>query len=214
MQVEIFSDVACPWCYLGKARFERALAAFPQADDVEVVYRPYQLRPDKAERPEPHHEWMAANYQSSAAGIVAGEARLVELGRAEGLTFDFERTVENNTLLAHRLLRLALLEFGPKIQAVLKDRLLTAHFAEGKDIGDRAVLADLAAEAGLDRDRAVAFLATDEGREEVLAEIELAQRTGITAVPTFVFEGKWAVQGGQPTDTFLQALEQVAKETA
>jgi predicted DsbA family dithiol-disulfide isomerase len=145
---------------------------------------------------------------------VRGEAQIKQVARAEGLTFDFERTIENNTLLAHRLLRHALLGYGPKIQAALKDRLFTAHFAEGADIGDRDTLAGLAAEAGLDRDRAVAFLATDEGREEVLAEIEAAQQAGITAVPTFVFEGKWAVQGGQTSSTFLRLLEQVAEETA
>ncbi|WP_431958756.1 DsbA family oxidoreductase [Actinacidiphila sp. bgisy160] len=210
MKVEIYSDIACPWCYVGKRRFERALAAFPQADQVEVVYRPFQLAPDKSETPEPHRAYLNERYGPQSAAM---DARLEELGRAEGLAFDFDRAIENNTLLAHRLLWHALNAYGAKEQAALKDRLLVAHFAEGADVGDRATLAALAAEAGLDRDRAAAFLASDEGLEEVLAEIDDARGIGVNAVPTFVFEGKWAVQGGQESSTFLRVLEQVAKET-
>ncbi|TKA08541.1 DsbA family oxidoreductase [Actinacidiphila oryziradicis] len=210
MKVEIYSDIACPWCYVGKRRFERALAAFPQADSVEVVYRPYQLVPDKSEQPEPHRQYLTQRFGPQAEAM---DARLVELGRVEGLPFDLDRAIENNTLLAHRLLWHALTVYGPKVQGALKDRLLTAHFAEGADIGDRHTLADLAAQAGVDRDGAAAFLASDDGREEVLAEIDEARQLGITAVPTFVFEGQWAVQGGQESSTFLSVLEQVAKGT-
>jgi predicted DsbA family dithiol-disulfide isomerase len=176
-----------------------------------VVYRPYQLVPDKSEQPEPHRQYLAQRFGPQAEAM---DARLVELGRAEGLPFDFDRAIENNTLLAHRLLWHALTGYGPKVQAALKDRLLTAHFAEGADVGDPRALADLAAQAGLDRDRAAAFLASDEGRDEVLTEMDEARQLGITAVPTFVFEGQWAVQGGQESSTFLRMLEQVAKETA
>lgn len=210
MKVEIYSDIACPWCYVGKHRFERALAAFPGADSVEVIYRPYQLAPDKSEHPEPHREYLTARYGPQSAAM---DDRLAALGRAEGLPFDFDRVLETNTLLAHRLLWHALNAYGPAVQAALKHRLLTAHFAEGVDVGDRDALATLAAEAGLDRDRAAAFLASDDGREEVLTEIEESRALGITAVPTFVFEGQWAVQGGQETSTFLRVLEQVAAET-
>ncbi|MFF3949838.1 DsbA family oxidoreductase [Streptomyces sp. NPDC001902] len=210
MKVEIYSDIACPWCYVGKRRFERALAAFPQADQVEVVYRPFQLAPDKSDTPEPHRAYLDERYGPQSAAM---DARVAELGRAEGLAFDFDRAIENNTLLAHRLLWHALNAYGAKEQAALKDRLLVAHFAEGADVGDRATLAALAAEAGLDRDRAAAFLASDEGLAEVLAEIDDARSIGVNAVPTFVFEGKWAVQGGQETSTFLRVLEQVAQET-
>jgi predicted DsbA family dithiol-disulfide isomerase len=210
VKVEIYSDIACPWCYVGKHRFERALADFPGADTVEVVYRPYQLVPDKSEQPEPHREYLTARFGPQAAAM---DDRLAALGRAEGLPFDFDRILETNTLLAHRLLWHALTAYGPAVQGALKDRLLTAHFADGVDVGDRDALAALAAEAGLDRDRAAAFLASEEGREEVLAEIDDARAVGITAVPTFVFEGKWAVQGGQETSTFLRVLEQVAAET-
>jgi predicted DsbA family dithiol-disulfide isomerase len=133
------------------------------------------------------------------------DARLEEIGRAEGLAFD--------TLLAHRPLRHALTVYGPAEQVVPGDRLFVAHFAGGADVGDCDTLAGPAAEAGLDRDRAAAFLASDEGREEVLAGIDDARGIGVYAVPTFVFGGKWAVQGGRETSTFLRVLEQVAQET-
>ncbi|MDX3214802.1 DsbA family oxidoreductase [Streptomyces sp. ME02-6991-2B] len=210
MKVEIYSDVACPWCYIGKRRFERALADFPMADRVELVYRPFQLDPDKSTTPEPHRAYLDERYGPQSAAM---DARVAELGGAESLAFDFDRVIENNTLLAHRLLWHALNAYGAKEQAALKDRLLVAHFAEGADVGDRGTLAALAAEAGLDRDRAADFLASDEGRAEVLAEIDDARGIGVNAVPTFVFEGKWAVQGGQESSTFLRVLEQVAEET-
>lgn len=211
MKVEIYSDIACPWCYVGKTRFERALAAFPQAGTVEVVYRPFQLDPSAPEEPRSHSEMLRAKFGPQAAAM---DDRLAQLGAAEGITFDFGTVLENNSLLAHRLLRFALDEYGPEAQSRLKGRLMTAHFGEGMDIGDRAQLADAAAAVGLDRDAVTAFLAGEALRDEVLADIDEARALGISAVPTFVFEGKWVVKGGQETSTFLAALEQVAKETA
>ncbi|MFI0897155.1 DsbA family oxidoreductase [Streptomyces sp. NPDC020983] len=211
MKVEIYSDIACPWCYVGKARFERALAAFPKASGVEVVYRPFQLDPSAPHEPRPHHEVLAAKYGPQARAM---DARVTALGADEGITFDFDTVLENNSLLAHRLLRFALDTYGPAVQARLKGRLMAGHFGEGLDIGDRAQLADTAVAAGLDRDAVTAFLAGDDLTEEVLADIDEARQLGISAVPTFVFEGKWAVQGGQETSVFLQALEQVSRESS
>ena len=155
MKVEIYSDIACPWCYVGKSRFERALAAFPQGDAVEVVYRPFQLDPAAPEEPRPHREVLAAKFGPQS---VAMDDRLTELGAAEGLAFDFDSVLENNSLLAHRLLRFALDEYGAPAQNRLKGRLMTAHFAEGLDIGDPAQLTDAAVCAGLDRAAVTAFL--------------------------------------------------------
>jgi predicted DsbA family dithiol-disulfide isomerase len=211
VKVEIYSDIACPWCYVGKARFERALTAFPQGDAVEVVYRPFQLDPSAPQEALPHREVLAAKYGPQA---VAMDERLVTLGAAEGLAFDFDTVLENNSLLAHRLLRFALDEYGPAAQGRLKGRLMSGHFGEGLDIGDRDQLTGAAVAAGLDRAAVTAFLDGDALQEEVLADLEHARDLGISAVPTFVFEGRWAVQGGQETSTFLRVLEQVAKETA
>ncbi|WP_037911843.1 DsbA family oxidoreductase [Actinacidiphila yeochonensis] len=211
MKVEIYSDIACPWCYVGKARFERALSAFPQAEAVEVVYRPFQLDPTAPLEPRPHREALAAKFGQQAAAM---DDRLTQLGAAEGLAFDFDTVVENNSLLAHRLLRFALDEHGAAAQVRLKGELMRGHFAEGLDIGDTEQLADAAEAAGLDRAAVTAFLAGDALTEEVRADLDEAHELGISAVPTFVFEGKWAVQGGQETSVFLQALEQVGRETA
>ncbi|WP_435131361.1 DsbA family oxidoreductase [Actinacidiphila sp. bgisy144] len=211
VKVEIYSDIACPWCYLGKARFERALSAFPQGGAVEVVYRPFQLDPHAPHEPLPHREVLDAKYGPQSAAM---DERLAQLGAAEGLTFAFDSVLENNSLLAHRLLRFALDEYGAPAQRRLKGELMAGHFTAGMDIGDPEQLADAAAAAGLDRAAVAAFLAGDALTDEVVAEIAHAREIGITAVPTFVFEGQWAVQGGQETSTFLRVLEQVAKETA
>ncbi|MEU0936420.1 MULTISPECIES: DsbA family oxidoreductase [unclassified Embleya] len=207
MKVEIYSDIACPWCYVGKRRFERALAAFPGAEDIQVTYRPYQLDPSTPTEPSPLRERLAEKF--GAANLDGMNARLADVGTAEGITFDFTRALSVNTLTAHRMLWLALTEFGPAAQAALKDRLLAAYFTEGENVADHVRLTEFAVEAGLDRDRVVAFLASDEGTDEVRREIAEAQEMGVTAVPTFVFEGTWAVQGAQEASTFLQVLEQV-----
>ncbi|MEU9133204.1 DsbA family oxidoreductase [Kitasatospora sp. NPDC048540] len=211
MKVEIFSDIACPWCYLGKRRFEQALDRFAGKAEVEVVFRPYQLVPDAPESASPHRAWLAERYGPQS---VAMDDRVTQLGKAEGVHFDFDTALHVNTFLGHRLLHLAEREYGAAVQSELKELLLKAHFADGVDVGDRAALTELAAAAGIDRDRAAAYLAGDEGAAEVRAQLAEARELGISAVPTFVFEGKWAVQGGQEAETFLRVLEQVAAETA
>lgn len=209
MKVEIYSDIACPWCYIGKHRFERALAAFPDADSVEVVYRPYQLDPGAPEQASSHRAYLDGRY---GPGSAAMDAHVAEIGVAEGIAFDFDDALHVNTLNGHRLLRLAALKYGPTTQAQLKEKLFAARFANGGNVGDLDQLADLAAEVGIDRERAAAYLASDEGAKAVREEIAHARALGITSVPTFVFEGTWAVSGAQEASTFLQVLEQVAAE--
>lgn len=209
MKVDIYSDIACPWCYLGKARFERALAAFPQSDTVEVVYRPFQLDPSAPNQPRAHREVLAAKFGPRA---VAMDDHITRLGAAEGLSFDFDTVVENNSLLAHRLLRFALDTHGPAAQVRLKGHLMTGHFEQGLDIGDTAQLTSAATAAGLDPAAVTALLAGDDLHDEVRADLAHARDLGITAVPTFVFEGQWALQGGQETSVFAEVLEKVAAE--
>lgn len=211
MKVEIYSDIACPWCYIGKRRFDQALDRFAGRGDVEVIYRPYQLVPDAPQTAGPHRAWLAERYGPQSAAM---DDRVTELGRAEGITYDFDAALHANTFLGHRLLHLAETEYGAAVQGVLKEALLKAHFTDGVDVGDRAALTGIAVAAGLDRQRVTEYLAGEEGADEVHRQLAEARDLGISAVPTFVFEGRWAVQGGQEADTFLKVLEQVAADVA
>lgn len=211
MRVEIYSDVMCPWCYVGERRFRRALGAFPGGGEVEVVYRPYQLDPSAPERPTPMAEYLRKRFGPRMDGMrehVAGVAR------SEGIEIDFERGVVVNTLTAHRLLRLAEREYGAETQAALAGKLFEAHFERGGDVSDPALLTDMAVAAGLDRARVEEYLASGEGASETREEIARAARLGVRAVPTFIFDGKFALEGAQPTSTFLAALEEVAQHAS
>jgi predicted DsbA family dithiol-disulfide isomerase len=210
MRVEIWSDVACPWCYIGKRRFEKALAAFPGRDDVEVVFKPYQLDPNAPAAARPVMERLQRKFGAQAPAMMQ---RVTDAGRSEGIEMRFDRALAATTLDAHRLLWLAEREYGPALQRDLADRLFDAHFSQGGDIGDRAQLTELAAAAGMDRARVSGFLSSTEGTDEVKAEMGAAHEMGITAVPTFIFDDRYAVQGGQPSAIFLQALERVAAHT-
>jgi predicted DsbA family dithiol-disulfide isomerase len=211
MKVEIYSDIACPWCYIGKHRFEQALAEFPGAAQVEVSYRPYQLDPDAPNQATGHRAWLDARYGPESAKL---DARVAQLGRADGIAFDFDRALHVNTFDGHRLLRLARVEYGDSVQSALKEKLLAARFADGLDVGDHGQLADLAQSVGIDHERAAAYLASDEGTREVRSELAEARELGITSVPTFVFDGRAAVSGAQEVSTFRRILEQVAVEAS
>lgn len=209
MKVEIYSDVACPWCYIGKARFDRALAAFPGAEEVEVVYRAYQLDPGAPSEAVPMMEYLERRFGGAARGMAD---RVADQARHEGLEMDYVQGLAVNTLNAHRLMHLAEREHGHEVQREVAAGLFEAHFSSGRDVGDPAVLADIAEAAGMDGVRVSAYLASNEGAREVREDIERARRLGITAVPTFVFENRYAVQGAQPTSAFLQALEGAMSE--
>lgn len=211
MKVEIYSDVACPWCYVGKTRFERALAAFPGGADVDVSFRPYQLNPATPEQAEPLYEYYDKLF---GPGFRSKHAQVTDIAKAEGLDFRFDHALAVNTFTAHRLLWLTERDYGAAVQRDLKNALLRAYFTDGANVGDHDTLVDLAAGVGVAADRARAWLAGDDGIAETTAEIEQARALGIQAVPTFVFEGKYAVQGAQEASTFLRVLEQVAAETA
>ncbi len=211
MKVEIYSDIACPWCYIGKRRFEQALDRFEGKAEVEVLYRPYQLVPDAPLTSSSHRSWLCERYGPQSEAM---DARVAEEGKGEGIEFDFDAALHANTFLSHRLLHLAEVEYGAAVQGDVKERLLKARFVEGVDVGDRAALTELAVAAGMDRDRVAGYLAGDEGVAEVRAKLSEARELGITAIPTFVFEGQWAVQGGQDVDAFLRVLEKVAADTS
>ena len=211
MKVDIYSDVACPWCYIGQARFERALAQLDGAEHIEVRYRPYQLDPRAPADAEPMYDYLERRFGARGRGMAA---HVIGIARGEGLEMDYDRGLSVNTLNAHRLLALADREHGAATQRALMRRLFDAHFSEGKDVGDPRVLASLAGEVGMDADMVRNYLETDEGTGEVREEIAAAQRLGVGAVPTYVFDEKYLIEGAQPTELFLQALHTVADEAA
>ena len=210
MKVEIYSDVACPWCYVGKVRFERALSAFPQAGDVEVAFRPFQLNPAQSEQAQSLYEYYDERF---GPGFRDNHTRVSDIAAEEGLDFHLDRALAVNTFTAHRLLTLVEKHYGAQTQRDLKAALMRTYFSDGGNVNDPDTLVRLAEEVGVDGDKARTWLTSDEGVDEVKAELNQAHELGINSVPTFVFEGKWAVQGAQPTSTFLQVLEQVAEQT-
>ena len=210
MKVEIYSDVSCPWCYIGEKRFAAALASFPD-EDVDVVFRPYQLDPGA---PATGRPLVSALREKFGANVPQMIARVTEAARGEGIEMRWDDAIAVNTLTAHRLLRLAVREYGPDVQRALAERLFDSHFTRGGDVGDPALLTELAVAAGMDRERTRSYLASGEGLAETQEEIAEAQQLGIRAVPTFVFEGQYLVEGGQPSAVFTDVLREVARLTA
>jgi predicted DsbA family dithiol-disulfide isomerase len=211
MKVEIYSDIVCPWCYVGERRFARALADFPEADQVEVMFRPYQLDPGAPVEAVPHDEYLAKRYGRSVAGM---HGRVDAAGEGEGITFEWERALSANTLTAHRLLQLAEHEYGGVVQRALLERLFDMHFTRGGNIADIEQLAEEAAAVGIDRGRAKAYLGSDEGLSDLQANLETARELGISAVPTLVFNGEWAIQGAHPVVCFTKALTRGLEQSA
>ena len=206
MQVEIWSDVVCPWCYIGKRRFERAAAELADDVDLEVTYRPYQLDPTaKLGMATPVFQVYSRKFggPERAADILE---RLCAIADSEGLEFRMDRALRANTLLAHRLLWLAQ---ATGHQLALKERLLKAYFTDGLDVGDPEVLAGCAADVGMPPDRVLAFLASDDGVSEVAAEMRVAVEAEITGVPTYVLDGRWAIPGAQDPDTFVTMIRRM-----
>ncbi|ACY98069.1 DSBA oxidoreductase [Thermomonospora curvata DSM 43183] len=204
VNVEIFSDVVCPWCYLGQARFRAALAGF--AGRVEVTWRPFQLDPTAPATAVPMNEHLAVKF-GGAEKVAAAHERLRALTAAEGLPFAPEKALHVNTRDAHRVIELA---GRAGVQDAVVERLFRAQHAEGRDLGDVGTLAELAGEAGLQADAVRRSLESDEGTAEVERQLERARRLGVTGVPLFLFEGKWAVSGAQPAEVLAEALREVA----
>ena len=206
IDIEIWSDIACPWCYIGKHRFLAALAEFEGRDRVNVVWRSYQLSPETpvGER----RSELDALVESK--GMPADQVRqmfghVARTAADEGLRLDFDSVIAANTFDAHRLIQLA----GDKRDAVV-EALFRAHFGDGAVIDDREVLVDIAARAGLDADTVRAELESDAGADAVRADLEVARRLQVSAVPFFVANRRVAVSGAQPKDVFLQLLTQAS----
>lgn len=207
MQVDIFSDVVCPWCAVGKRRFEDALRRFEHAGEVEVVWRAYELDPGAPARREGDYaDRLARKYGMTREQAVVANERLTAVAAAEGLDFHFERAQPGNTFDAHRLLHYAR-EMGPEIQDALKERLFLAYFTEGAPIGDRQTLIRLAGEIGLDVEKCAEILAGDRYADEVRADESEALELGVSGVPFFVVDGKFGIPGAQDADSILSVLQ-------
>ena len=212
MTVEIWSDVICPFCYIGKRKFETALAQLPNRDQLDVVWRSFQLQPDTQTDPARNAVHNLAEKKGwtldvtrQAIDDVSARAKL------EGLTFNYDRTVVANTFDAHRLAHFATTQGKGD---AMQERLFQAYFVDGQNIADHASLTTLAADAGLPADAVRDLLSGDQFTADVHRDIDQAQRYGINGVPFFVFNHRYAVSGAQDSSIFLQALQQSLSEWA
>lgn len=211
MKIEIYSDIACPWCYIGERRLARALTAVSPREPVEVVFRPYQLDPHAPDTAAPLTTYLERRFGGRSDGMLEEVTRAAE---GEGITMAWDRALSANTRTAHRLLQWALRQRGPEVQRRLAGELFALHFTRGGNIADVEQLADAAAAAGLDRDEARAHLVSDDGVQELEQEFDKARELGIMSVPTFVIDGRYAIQGAQPVSTFARMLEQLLPASA
>jgi predicted DsbA family dithiol-disulfide isomerase len=205
MQVEIWSDVVCPWCYLGKRRFERALESFGHRDEVTVVYRSFELDPSAAPGVTmPVVDMLASKYQMSVAQANAAQRQMEQRGAQEGLEFRMDGLRSGSTRDAHRLLQLARARGR---QAELAERLHRAYFSEQASVFDHSSLARLAADSGLDPGEVQIVLAGDEYADAVEADEATARSLGANGVPYFVIDRRFAISGAQPADVIVRALD-------
>ena len=211
MQIDLWSDFACPWCALGLYRLEAALGQFAHADDVTVVHRAFELDPRApARRTQSMAEVLATKYGMSPAQVHAGHERLTSLGAEVGLEFQFDRIQLGNTFDAHRLARAAR---GTAVEKDLVKRLFGAYFTEGALLSDHGVLAGVAADAGMDPDAVAAVLSSEAHASDVRADEATARELGITGVPHFLINGKWSVPGAQDVETLVIALDRAWERT-
>ena len=203
--MEIYSDIVCPWCFIGKRRLEQAIETAGYANRAHVTWRPFQLNPTMPKSGMDRRAYLDAKFGGAEARR-AMEERLAKAGEADGIVFAFDRIERTpNTFEAHRLMWRAQ-QHGK--QDDLAEALFHAYFSEGRDIGDGQTLVDIAAEIGLHRDEARQFLASDQGVEEVRTEEAAGHRLGIQGVPYFVLNGSVSISGAQPPDIFVSALQQ------
>jgi len=206
VDVEIWSDIACPWCYVGKRRFESALAQFEHRDEVNISWRSFELDPDAPhEREGDRAERLAQKYGMTVAQAREAEQRLTDVAAGEGLDFRFDIARSGTTFDGHRVVHLAG-EHG--LQDAMKERLLRAYFTEGQLVSDKDTLVRLAVEVGLAEEEVREMLAGDRYAEDVREDERTAGQLGISAVPTFVVDRALGASGAQPPEELLQLLEQ------
>jgi predicted DsbA family dithiol-disulfide isomerase len=205
MQIDIISDVVCPWCFIGKRRLEKALAMRPEIE-TEITWRPFQLNPDMPAEGMARADYIATKFGDSGHSRRIHQT-IAEAGATVGIDFAFDKIKRSpNTRNAHRLIRYATKQ-GAGSEVVT--RLFEGYFLQGRDVGDIATLAKIAAEAGLDEREARAFLSGDSERDEIVAEDRNARRLGVNAVPCYIFAGQYAISGAQEPEFFLPVFDLV-----
>ncbi len=210
MKVEIWSDVMCPFCYIGKRRFEAALAQFAHRDQVEVVWKSFQLDPYLVTDPKKSVKQQLADSKGWSLGQTdEAMAYVVNMAKEVGLTYDFDKAVVANSFDAHRFSHLAKKH---KLQDEAEERLFSAYFTEGKNTADRETLVRLGTEIGLDPAETSRVLSGNDYAEDVETDIYEARQVGVSGVPFFVFDDKYAVSGAQSSALFLEVLEKVFEE--
>lgn len=210
MKIEIWSDIACPFCYMGKRKFDLALAQFEGREDVQIEWKSFLLNPEI--KTDPNRSIF--QYLSEIKGFPEGQARqmmnqITDSGSAIGLDYNFDQVVLANTIKAHQLLHEARIQ---GFQHEMEERLFEAHFVEGKNIDDVNILVNLASEVGMNTTSLDVKILSGQYTTELEADIELAQQFGVRGVPFFVFDRKYAVSGAQEPETFLKTMEQVLAE--
>ncbi len=207
MNIEIWSDVVCPWCYIGKRRLEKAILEFRHRQEVKIRWRSFELNPQSPTTEEDLlEETLARKYGMSREQARAANDRVTGLAAAEGLEYHLGNAHGANTFDAHRLIHLA---DAIGLQGEMKERLMRAHFTEGRAVGDRQELVRLAAEIGIDEADARSCLESDRYATEVRADEERAGALGIGGVPFFLIEAKWGISGAQPAEVLVDALDQI-----
>lgn len=210
MKIEIWSDVMCPFCYIGKRHFEKALEAFPGKNDVEVEWKSFQLNPDMETEPGKHiNEYLAEKKGWTVEQAKQANEYVTGMAAAAGLQYDMDRAVVANSFDAHRVIQLA--KQAGKGDA-MEESLFRAYFTEGRNIADHATLIELAGKAGVDEARAADVLKGKEFADAVEQDIYEAQQISVRGVPFFVLNDRYAVSGAQPVEAFAGALETAWKE--
>jgi predicted DsbA family dithiol-disulfide isomerase len=212
VKVEIFSDLVCPWCFIGKRRFERAverLQADGLATDLEVVVRPFQLDPTA---PVDESTPVAIAYAKKFGGIEKAEAILrhvTEVAAQDGIEFNMDAALRANTLNAHRVLAYVESTRGASAQMQVNEAIMNAYFTDGRNIADHEVLAECASVVGCESSAVVAMLQSDAFRDDVAEWLAIAAENGITAVPTFIIDDRWSIPGAQDSEMFERVLRRM-----
>ena len=216
MRVEIFSDVVCPWCYIGKRRLDTAVANLRARGvevDLDISYKPYQLDPTA---PIGQSTPVAEAYAKKFGGEEKAQqilAHVTNIASQDGIIFNMDIALRANTLMAHRLLVMAQRDFGNEVQGHLKERIMQSYFTDGDDIASVDVLAMCASEVGIASDIATQFLLSNECVDDVQESLQMAAQNDITAVPTFIFNDQWSVPGAQDVEMFERVIERLSERS-